>query len=175
MSSKAALLPLRSTYWKCTPEHMWGSLWSTGEDFGMLMLKEEETPSLKKGSSNFRFDKHPERVIRPWLYWPWKSRSGEGLNQTAQRSRSPKLFQHIEDPMYAKVQSLVPPLYIGLLEGLCQVEVHTNLKIVARKGNLVFILWFNWEVKIGLFWRTVWDYWCMAQLSELWILSEAAV
>ena len=169
------LLPLRSTYWKCTPEHMWGSLWSTGEDFGMLMLKEEETPSLKKGSSNFRFDKHPERVIRPWLYWPWKSRSGEGLNQTAQRSRSPKLFQHIEDPMYAKVQSLVPPLYIGLLEGLCQVEVHTNLKIVARKGNLVFILWFNWEVKIGLFWRTVWDYWCMAQLSELWILSEAAV
>ena len=69
----------------------------------------------------------------------------------AQRSRSPKLFQYIEDLTYAKVQSLVPPLYIGLLEGLCQVEVNTNLKIVARKGNLVFILRFNWKVKIGLF------------------------
>lgn len=169
------LLPLRSTYWKCTSEHMCGSLWNTGEAFDMLMLKEEKTPSLKKGSNNFRLDKHSERVIGPWLYCPWKSRSAEGLNQMAQRSRSPKLFQYIEDLTYAKVQRLVPPLYIGLLEGLCQVEVNTNLKIVARKGNLVFILRFNWKVKIGLFWRTAWDSWRMAQLSELLILNEAAV
>ena len=42
------LLPLSPIYWKCTSEDMWGSLWNTGEVFGMLMLKEEKNSLTEK-------------------------------------------------------------------------------------------------------------------------------
>lgn len=131
-------------HWKYIPEYICGNSYRTLEK---LMLNEENfsshfSPPSKKGASILRLDKHPERVIGSWPHWNWESRWGKGSNQTTQNP----LLQHIEIPTPAMVLNLVPPMYISLLDELCQVKMakFKDCFKILRKGKFCLyplIIW----------------------------------